>query len=53
MMVERPVPSLAAPLYQPKGDCARHVSISVSGNWRLTFDIREDEICNLDLEDYH
>jgi plasmid maintenance system killer protein len=28
-------------------------SISVSGNWRLTFDIRQGEICNLDLEDYH
>ena len=28
-------------------------SISVSGNWRLTFEIRQGEICNLDLEDYH
>ena len=28
-------------------------SISVSGNWRLTFDIRQNEICDLDLEDYH
>jgi len=24
-----------------------------SGNWRLTFDIRQGEICNLDLEDDH
>ena len=35
------------------GDRAGTWSISVSGNWRLTFDIRQGEICNLDLEDYH
>jgi plasmid maintenance system killer protein len=29
------------------------MNISVSGNWRLTFNIRQGEICNLDLEDYH
>ncbi len=28
-------------------------SISVSGNWRITFEIASDEINNLDLEDYH
>jgi proteic killer suppression protein len=28
-------------------------SISVSGNWRITFDIVDGEISNLDLEDYH
>ena len=28
-------------------------SISVSGNWRITFGIERDEITNLDLEDYH
>jgi toxin HigB-1 len=36
-----------------KGDRLETWSISVSGNWQLTFDIREGEICNLDLEDYH
>jgi proteic killer suppression protein len=35
------------------GDRARTWSISVSGNWRLTFDLEEGEIVNLDLEDYH
>jgi toxin HigB-1 len=40
-------------VHQLKGDRARTWSISVSGNWRLTFDIRQGEICNLDLEDYH
>jgi hypothetical protein len=28
-------------------------SVSVNRNWRLTFDIRQGEIRNLDLEDYH
>jgi len=25
----------------------------VSGNWRITFAIEDDEIIDLDLEDYH
>jgi proteic killer suppression protein len=28
-------------------------SVSVSGNWRITFDLDAGEISNLDLEDYH
>jgi proteic killer suppression protein len=40
-------------IHQLTGDRAGTWSISVSGNWRLTFDIRQDEIRNLDLEDYH
>ena len=28
-------------------------SISVSGNWRITFEIEQGEMCNLNLEDYH
>jgi proteic killer suppression protein len=40
-------------VHQLRGDRAGTWSISVSGNWRLTFDIRQGEICNLDLEDYH
>ena len=30
-------------------------SLSVTGNWRLTFciDVTGSEICDLDLEDYH
>ncbi len=40
-------------VHQFRGDRAGTWSISVSGNWRPTFDIRQSEICNLDLEDYH
>ncbi len=35
------------------GDRAGTWSISVSGNWRITFDIEQGKIANLDLEDYH
>ncbi len=40
-------------VHQLRGDRAGTWSISVSGNWRLTFDIRHNEIRDLDLEDYH
>jgi proteic killer suppression protein len=40
-------------VHQLKGDRAGTWSISVSGNWRLTFDIEQGEVCNLNLEDYH
>jgi proteic killer suppression protein len=40
-------------VHQFAGDRAGTWSISVSGNWRLTFGIRQGEICNLDLEEYH
>jgi hypothetical protein len=26
---------------------------SMSGNWRITFDIEDGEVCDLDLEDFH
>jgi proteic killer suppression protein len=39
--------------HQLQGDRAGTWSLSVSGNWRLTFRLEEGEICNLDLEDYH
>ena len=35
------------------GDRAGTWSISASGNWRITFDIEDGIISNLDLEDYH
>ena len=28
-------------------------SVSVSGNWRITFEFREGNACVLDYEDYH
>lgn len=40
-------------VHQLKGDRAGTWTVSVSGNWRLTFDIADGEIENLDLEDYH
>jgi proteic killer suppression protein len=40
-------------IHQLTGDRAGTWSISVSGNWRVTFDLGSDEIHNLDLEDYH
>lgn len=40
-------------IHQLRGDRAGTWSISVSGNWRLTFDLEEGEISNLNLEDYH
>jgi len=40
-------------IHELTGDRAGAWSISVSGNWRITFRIEEDEIADLDLEDYH
>jgi toxin HigB-1 len=40
-------------IHQLTGDRAGTWSISVSGNWRITFDLQSGELCNLDLEDYH
>jgi proteic killer suppression protein len=39
-------------LHRLSGDRAGTWSVSVSGDWRLAFDIDRDEIRNLDLEDY-
>ncbi len=40
-------------IHQLTGDRTGTWSISVSGNWRITFDIEAGDIANLDLEDYH
>jgi toxin HigB-1 len=40
-------------MHQLTGDRAGTWSLSVSGNWRITFEVDNDEIMNLDLEDYH
>lgn len=40
-------------IHQLVGNRAGTWSISVSGNWRITFEIEGGEIINLDLEDYH
>ena len=40
-------------IHQLSGNRQEAWSISVSGNWRMTFVIENGEILNLDLEDYH
>jgi len=40
-------------LHPLKGDRAGTFAFAVSGNWRLTFRIKDGEIFELDLEDYH
>ena len=40
-------------IHQLSGDRAGTWSISVSGNWRITFDLGDKEIHHLNLEDYH
>ncbi len=40
-------------IHQLKGDRAGEWSISVTGNWRLTFKIEDGAITDLNLEDYH
>jgi proteic killer suppression protein len=40
-------------MHQPSGDRAGTWSIAVSGNWRITFEVVDNNIEHLDLEDYH
>jgi toxin HigB-1 len=40
-------------VHQLTGDRAETWSISVSGNWRITFHVEGDTVKDLDLEDYH
>jgi toxin HigB-1 len=40
-------------IHMLKGDMAGRWSISVSGNWRITFEVENNEVIDLNLEDYH
>jgi proteic killer suppression protein len=40
-------------IHQLTGNRAGTWSLSVSGNWRLTFNLENEEIHDLNLEDYH
>jgi proteic killer suppression protein len=40
-------------LHALKGKLKGRWSISVSGNWRITFEFREGNVFVLDYEDYH
>ena len=39
--------------HELKGDRSGTYSLTVSGNWRLTFKIENDEVTDVNLEDYH
>ncbi len=40
-------------LHPLKGDRTRQWTVSVSGNWRITFEFRDGNAYSLDYEDYH
>jgi proteic killer suppression protein len=40
-------------LHRLKGDRNEEWSISVSGNWRITFRFENGDVRDVDLEDYH
>jgi toxin HigB-1 len=40
-------------LHPLKGDLARHWSIKVNANWRLTFRFDREDVVLLDYQDYH
>jgi proteic killer suppression protein len=53
----RDVEGLSGPsgwrIHQLVGDRAGTWSISVSGNWRVTFSLIDEDVHDLNLEDYH
>jgi toxin HigB-1 len=40
-------------LHRLKGDRQGEWAISVSGNWRITFEFAKGEVLDVNLEDYH
>lgn len=40
-------------LHPLKGKLKGRWAVSVSGNWRLTFEFRQGDVYQLDYEDYH
>jgi toxin HigB-1 len=40
-------------LHSLKGDLANHWSVSISGNWRLTFAFEGEDVILVDYQDYH
>jgi proteic killer suppression protein len=40
-------------LHALKGKLKNRFAVSVSGNWRITFEFRESNVYVLDYEDYH
>ena len=42
-----------ARLHPLHGDRAGQWSVSISGNWRVTFEFEGQDVTNVDLVDYH
>ena len=40
-------------LHPLKGELANHWSVSISGNWRLTFAFDREDVILVDYQDYH
>ena len=40
-------------LHPLRGDLAGYWAVRVSANWRITFRIEGDDVCDVDLIDYH
>lgn len=40
-------------LHPLKGNLKGHWSISISGNWRMTFRLEDGDVHDVDLVDYH
>jgi len=40
-------------IHRLTSDRAGTWSVSVSGNWRITFNVEDDAVTDLNLEDYH
>ncbi len=40
-------------LHPLRGDQAGRWSVTISGNWRVTFGIEEKQVTEVDYEDYH
>ncbi len=36
-----------------KGDLSGHLSVTVNGNWRLTFNFEGEDAILVDYQDYH
>jgi proteic killer suppression protein len=57
LIAARNIDAFAGPpgwrVHQLIGDRAGTWSVSVSGNWRITFAVADDDVFDLDLEDYH
>lgn len=40
-------------LHPLKGDLKGHWSVTISGNWRITFRLEDGDTLEVDLTDYH